>query len=650
VDGVDREIVGVMPRAFEIPGERAELWLPLPLDPAHTNSAAFDYRGVARLRDGATIASAAADLQRLLPQVPVVFPGRLTAPAIRLTHMAAVVRPLREVVVGNVGRILWTVLGAVGALLLLACANVASLFLARAESRQREFAVRRALGAGRGALLDEFLGEALLLSAIGGALGLALAAAGVAWLQHLTIAAGIPRLGEAHLGAPVVAVALGASVLAALAVSVLPMLRASSASPAALLGAEGRSATAGRVRQRARRTLVVLQVALALMLLAGAGLFARSFQRLSAVNPGFDAAHALSFRMALPPAEYPATSDAARGIVASLAAARAVPGVQAVGAATKLPLDDEASQDSAVFVEDHPLAPGTIPDIHGMVFATPEYFRAMGIPLVGGRLFGPPDPSLDPAHAPREVVVSEAFAEQYWPHGSAVGKRIRMNRFDPWSTIVGVVGNVHDAGLDQPPPALVYNQLVTADAAGDAWSPRNVAFVVRTAGDPTDVTGAVRRAIGAVAPAVPVYRVTPLPALLSEAVSHTTFTLLLLGLAAVVATAVGATGIYGVVAYLVTMRTREIGVRLALGARPSDVRRMIVRRAVVDGALGVAVGLAGAVAITRVMSAALFGVSPTDPAALGGAAFVLLATALAASWLPARRAAGLDPALALRTE
>jgi putative ABC transport system permease protein len=648
VDGLAYDIVGVMPAGFEIPGDRAAIWTPLVLDPAHVHSAAFDYRAIGRLRAGVTLAAAAADLQRLLPQVPVVFPGRLSAAAITVTHMTAVVRPLRDVVVGNVARTLWTVLGAVAALLLLACANVAGLFLTRMESRQRELAVRRALGAGRGDLLLEFLVESAVLCAAGGGLGVALAAAGVAWLRHLPAAAAIPRIGEARVDLVAVGVAAGASVLAAVAVSALPPLRAGAASPASLLASEGRSATMGRLRQRARRALVVLQVALALVLLAGAALFARSFQRLSMVNPGFTADHGLAFRVALPAAEYATPGDAARAVVAAIGAVRGVPGVVAAGVATKLPLDDEAKQDSAVFIEDHPVRPGRIPDIHEMVFASPGYFAAMRIPVVAGRLFGPPDPSLDPTHAPREVVVSDAFARQYWGAADAVGRRIRMNPRDPWSTIVGVVGSVRGMGLDRPPTAAVYLPLVTSTVTGAPWMPRDVAFVVRTAGDPSALAAPVRRALAAVAPAVPLFRVMPLRMLLANAVSRTTFTLLLLAIAAAIALVVGALGIYGVIAYLVAMRAREIGVRLALGARPADVRRLVVQRAVADAAVGVAVGLAGAVLLTRSLAMLLFGVSPTDVAALGGAAAVLLATAVAAAWPPARRAAALDPAVTLR--
>ncbi len=650
VDGVERTIVGVMPRAFHFPEPATALWIPLVIDPAHTASAAFDFRGIARLRDGVTIAAAQADVQRLLPTVPVVYPGRLTVDAIRVTHMQAVVRPMRDVVVGDVGRVLWVVLGAAVVLLAIACANVANLFLARAEGRQRELAVRRALGAGRASVLGEFLGEAALIAAVGTALGIGCAVAALRALAAAGAARSVPRLGDVRVDAAVVAVAVAAAALAAFLVSLVPLARARALSLSAILGATGSSASGGRARSGARRGLVIAQVALALVLQAGAGLLARSFAALRAVDPGFVPDHALTFRIAMPNVEYPAAADVARLVAQLSDSLDALPGVRAAGVVTKLPLSDESSQDSAVFVEDHPRKPGTIPGIHPMAFVTPEYFRAMGIPLVAGRTFDRIDPSMDPAKRPREVMVSEAFAQRYWHGASPIGRRIRMTVSDPWSTIVGVVGSVHDAGLDQPPAETVYMPAFTLNAAGTAWAPRDVAFVVRTTGDATGVIGPVRRIMGEIAPALPIYAVAPMTALVTRAEARTTFTLTILGIAAVIAMGIGAVGIYGVIAYLVSLRTREIGVRLALGAQPAQVRRLIAGHALVDAAIGIVAGLVGAVVLTRVLGSVLFGVSPTDPIALGGAALLLIATAIAASWIPARRAAALEPSIALRVE
>ena len=652
VDGVLRRVVGVMPDGFQFPDAESAVWLPLQLDAANTKSAAFDYKVVGRLRDGVSLAAAAADLRRLLPHVPEVFPGRLSAAAIEQTHMQPVVRPLRDVVVGDVGRVLWIVFGAVGLLLVIACANVANLFLARAESRHRELAVRAALGAAHRQMLAELLSEALVIAALGGAVGLGCAALGVRVLRSMGAAATIPRLAEVHVDGAVLALTLTIAALSALTVSALPLLRLDSASLVSSLVASGRSATAGRKGHRARRALVVAQVALALVLVFGAGLFARSFARLRAVDPGFSADHALVFRAALPDVAYPATRDGASLVARALDAVGALPGVRGAGVITKLPLDAESRQDSAVLVEDHPLRKGGIPNLHEINFATPGYFGAMGIPLLAGRLFEPPSASGEPAKGPPEVVVSAAFAQRYWPgsRANALGKRVRMNPIDPWHTIVGVVGDVRGDGLEKPATDEVYCPLVTASVTGAPWMPRNLAFVVRAGGEASSAAMPVRRAMSELDPTLPLYRMMPLADLLRAATARTTFTILLLAVAALVATLLGAFGIYGVISYLVSLRTREIGVRLALGADAGAVRLLVTRQAMTDALLGVAIGVAGAVTLARALGAAVVDVSPADPAALSTASALLLLTALAASWVPARRASRLDPSIALRSE
>jgi putative ABC transport system permease protein len=653
VDGVPRTVVGIMPGAFRWPDAGTQLWLPIQIDPAHTATAAFDFRAVARLRPGITLERAAADLQRLLPEVPVAYPGRLTTAAIEQTRMRAVVRPLRDVVVGDIGRVLWVVLGAVGFVLLVACANVANLFLVRAEGRHQELAVRRALGAGRGAITLDLLVEALLLALAGGVIGLALAVAGLDLLRALPSSADIPRIEEIGLRGAGFAVAAGASILAAMFVSLIPALRSAALSPAAALTG-GRSATAGRVRNRARQALVLAQVALALVLLSGAGLMARSFARLRAVVPGFDASHAYVFRVALPDAGYPAPTDPARYAERAMAAMGALPGVRTVGVSTKLPLLPEARQDTALFVEDRPLAPGTLPNLHQVTYASPELFASLGVPLVAGRTLD----RLDPSRAPREVVVSRALAERYWPGGSAIGRRVRTSPTGPWFTIVGVAGDVRGTALESPPDEMIYLPLVIApraaegsDPAVDAgWSPRTLAFVVRSDGDPAVVAAAAERAVRGLDPSVPIFAARGMTDVLRAASARTSFTLLLLAIASAVALALGAVGIYGVMSYVVSLRARELAVRLALGAEPAEVRTLVTRQGAALAVLGTGLGLAGALAATRVLAALLYGVSPLDPVALLGAASLLFAVALVATWLPARRAAALDPADALRVE
>ena len=653
IDGVPREIVGIMPADFDLPGARTDVWLPLGIDPAHTASAAFDYRGVGRLRDGVSLDAAAADLQRLLPLVPEAYPGRLTAKSIEQIRMRAVVRPLRDVVVGDVGRVLWVVLGAVACVLLIACANVMNLLLVRAEGRQHELAVRRALGAERWTLARDHVAEGSLLAVVGAVLGLGVAVAGVRVLRSLEGSIDVPRLAEVHVSAVVLAVVAAVTVLATLLVSVLPALRAASSTALPALTEMGRALTASRGRHRARHTLVVAQLALALVLLAGAGLMARSFARLRSVPSGVDAAHAFAFRVALPTAAYSDSGRAARFIIRALDQMATIPGVDAAGAISKLPFVPDARQDSALFVEDRPLAPGTMPNIHQFAFASPGYFRAMGIPLIEGRTFE----TLDPGRAPRELVLSRVVASRYWPQGTAIGKRVRMAPVGEWYTVVGVAGDVHGTALDQPPDEVVYLPLVVT-LGGQAmgmdperpWTPRDIAFVTRAAGDPAIVGSRAERVIRDLDAEVPAYGARSMGEVVARSAARTTLTLTLLGIASLVALALGAVGIYGVISYVVSLRTREIAVRMALGARPVDVRRMVSRQAAVVAGMGIAAGVAGAFALTRVLSALLFGVSPVDPATMITAAAILAFVAAIAAWVPARRAAALDPAQALRSD
>ncbi|HUQ81809.1 MAG TPA: ABC transporter permease [Gemmatimonadaceae bacterium] len=650
VDGVPRDVVGIMPARFRLPSDRTDLWVPLALDPAHTATAAFDYRGIARLRDGVTLAAATTDLQRLLPRVPEAFPGRLTAASIQQIHMQAVVRPLRDVVVGNVGRVLWVVLGAVGCVLLVACANVMNLFLVRFEGRQHEMAVRRALGAGRSALVMEFLSEAVVLATVGGVMAVALAVAGVRVLRSLEGEIDIPRIGDIGVDATVLAVAAGVTLLAAIIVSVLPALRSGSLGVAGMLADSGRAMTAGRRRHRVRHALVVAQLALALVLLAGAGLMARSFERLRSVPAGFDAERAFVVRVALPTAGYAAPGDAARYVGRAVDAVAAIPGVQSAAAVSKLPLVAESRRDTALFVEDRPLEPGTMPALHQVVFASDAYFKTLGIPLLDGRTFERPDAD----RASHEIILSRSVAERYWPGVSAIGKRVRTAPRGVWYTVVGVAGDVRGTALEQPPDEILYLPLVVqlGDAGQPApevrWTPAEVAFAARSSGDAAAIVTRVEAAIRAIDPGVPTYSARLMTDVVSQAAARTTFTLVLLGIASAVAMVLGAVGIYGVISYVVSLRSREIAIRLALGAQPSDVRRMVTKQAVAVAAVGIGVGVIAAVVGMRALSALLFEVSPTDPVSLAVAVGSLFVVALAASWVPAARAAAVDPAHALR--
>ena len=480
VDGVLHEVIGIMPAGVRFPSPDTDLWLPMRLDPAKTDSATFDYQAVARLRDGVSVDAAAADLQALLLRLPDEFPGRLTRPSIEQTHMRVSVRPLAAVVVGDIGRVLWVVFGAAGFVLAIACANVGNLFLVRAESRRNALAVQRALGAGSGLIFLELLSEGLLVAAAGGGLGVLIAIAGVEALGTLGSTIDIPRLAEVNVDATVLGVAALITGLAAFFVSGVPALRSGAASMSSVLSSTNRSTTAGRQRHRARHALVVSQVALALVVLVGSGLMARSVWRLRSVQPGFDPAGAISFRLALPSATYPGADDSVRFFVRAAEGIATIPGVREVGAASKLPLDEQGRTDTAVFVEDRPIPPGSLPGIHPLLYVTPGYFGAAGIPFITGRSFTRPDP-------PRvllEVIVSRAFAERYWKDQSPIGKRVRILSNGPWYTVAGVVGNVRDRALDQPADEMIYCPLLPA-REDSRWTPRDLAFVVRTAGDPS---------------------------------------------------------------------------------------------------------------------------------------------------------------------
>ena len=657
VDGVVHEVVGVMPRSFAFPDEGTAVWVPIGIDPANTKTAAFDYRAVGRLRPGVTLQAAAADLGRLLPKVPEAFPGRLTANAIELTHMQPVVQPLRDVMLGGIGHALWVILGAATFLLLIACANVANLFLVRAEERQHELVVRRALGAGRGVIVAEFLSEGLMVAMVGGVLGVALAEAGLHALRSMPSGIAIPRLGSVGLDGVVLAVAAGATLLTAFVMSVVPALRSYGAGAASALVQTSRSATAGRSRHRARRIFVIVQVALALVLVTGAGLMARSFQALRSVKPGFETARSYTFRVQLPTAGYPTTGSVVGFVTRALGEIAALPGVRAAGAISKVPLEAEARQDTAVFIEGSAPAGGmgqAMPDIHQVAYATPTSFSSLGIPIIEGRSFDEPDAS----RAPLQAIVTRAFAKRYWGNEPAVGRHVRFAPVGPWFTVIGVTGDVHGTRLDEPPDETVYLPLVVAPgpatASGGAdstrWTPRALAFVVRSSAAQHDLTLSVERTLRTLAPAVPVYDVQSMAEVVDRSTARTSFTMGLLEVASLAALLIGAVGLYGVVSYMVSLREREIAVRMALGAQPRALRRKVLGQAMVVAAVGIMVGLGVTVLSMRVITTLLFDVAPNDAGTLLGAVALMSAVALAASWIPARRAAAIDPATTLRAD
>jgi predicted permease len=641
VDGIPREIIGVLPPAFVLPGREASIYIPLQWDHANLG-AAWSHRAVARLAPGATIEQASADLVRMLPTVPERFPAaRFSLEIIERTQLGPDLRPLKQDFVGDIGNVLWVLLGTVGIVLLIACANVSNLFLVRAEGRLQEVAVRTALGAGRGQIARQFLAESLVLGLVGGLGGLGIALGGVRLLIWMGPAS-VPRLDEISLAPPVLAFTLGISMLSGLLSGLLPIVRIGGLDLVASLKEGGRGGSDGTERHRARSALVVAQMALALVLFAGSGLMIRSFQELRNVNPGFaNPEEVLTFRVAIPAAEIEADAAVVLAYEDIWRRLREIPGVTSVGASTAVTMGGGAGFGTVLLVEDFPLRPDEALSADLFKWVTGDYFATMQNPVLVGRAIEWSD-----IHGgPPVALVTANLAEEYWGDpGAAIGKRIRSSAGNTgWREIVGVVGNVHDSGVVQDPTPMIYFPLDTTN--------RSMAFAVRTTRRAAaSLLPEARAAVAAVNPNLPLANVRTLDEILAQSMARTSFTLVMLSIAAVVALALGVVGIYGVISYIVSHRTREIGVRMALGASHRDVSRMVLRQGMILAVIGVVVGLVVAVGLTRLMSALLYGVEATDPVTFGVVAAMLVAVALVASYLPAIRASRTDPLAALRFE
>jgi predicted permease len=658
LDGGPTLIAGVMPASFAFPDARVDAWVAEQLDPA-AGFGIFTHVAVARLRAGATLADARAEMNALIADLPQAYPGSALAQSLAMSASKAEMRStaltLKDATVGAIANALWILLASVGLVLLMACANVANLFLVRSESRQREVAVRRALGAGGRGIARYFLAESAILSAAGGVLGLGLAWAALRVLVGFGPAT-LPRLEEVRLDAFAVLFTVVLGTLAALIFGAVPLLQG--VPLATTLHENGRGNTASRGRHRARQVLMGGQVALALVLLVASGLLVRSFQKLRSIDPGFDASSALTFRLGLPEREYRDRSTALAAHQAVLDRLSQLPGVTVASASSCLPLDSRCFGNS-IFLDrqanldrDRPRPSVTFQAV------APLYFEAMGHRLLRGRF-------LDRGGIDRgepDVVVNQAFVNAYFPSQDPIGRRVASSRpptLGPpmWLTIVGVVSNTPTVALAEATPApKLYMPMSIAGGPGIPMTMlvgpdvAAMSYVVRTATPPLALMPSVREAVDAVDAKLALADVRTLRDVLDRASAQAAFTMVLLAIAAAVALLLGIVGIYGVMSYIVSQRTSEIGVRLALGAEPASVARMIVRQGGVVAVAGIAVGLATAFAASRLIGSLLYGVGPRDPGVFATVTLILLCVALFACWLPARRASRLSPVEALRTE
>jgi putative ABC transport system permease protein len=647
LDGVPTEVVGIMPSSFRFPDSRTDLYTAAQSTRANA-SFLFTLTGLARLRDGVTIERARTDITALIEALARVVPNQ--------RGLISTAVPLQDAIVGRIATTLWVLLASVGLVLLVACANVANLFLVRSETRQREIAVRRALGAGNGRLARYFFTESSLLALIGTALGIVLASGGV----RLLVAFGppaLPRLDEVRLDVVVLAFTLGLCVLAAVLFGAIPLLRLA---PLTLsLHESGRGQTATRGSHRARQLLMGGQVALALILLVASGLMVRSFLRLRAVDPGFNPSSALTFNLALPQRKYSTRQTAVDLHRTILDRLSAIPGVTGASASTCLPLAGICFGNS-LLIEGQLRDPGKAVPSAWFRAVGGGYIETMGMRVLRGR--GIEQRDID-RREPR-IVVNKPFADTFFPGQDPIGKRVRSSTpptsklpVPPWMEIIGIVSSTPTFALGEPTPAP--QVFMPMSVAGGPDIPREallgpdvttMSYVVRSAMPPTDLMPAVRSAIDEVDPNLAVAQVRTLQDIVDRASDQMSFTMVLLAIAATVASLLGAIGIYGVVSYIVTQRTGEIGVRLAMGAEPGNVAGMILRQGGVVTLAGMMVGLILAFAGGRLIQSLLYGISPRDPAVFAATTLLLLVIALLACWLPARRASRLSPLEALRVD
>lgn len=640
--GVQREVIGVMPKMFAFPTEAEAFWTPL--DVPKTGVGGWNERAVARLAPDADAESLRRELVSMFPGMRATTddPGLLNS-YLDDARVTPLVVPLKESIVGDVSGTLWILLGAVGFVLLIAVANVANLFLVRAEERRQETSVRVALGAGRGTIVRGFMVETLMVSLAAGGLGLAVAAVAVRLLRRWA-PVNVPRLEEVGLNPTVLAVTLLATLAAALVLGLIPGLRGRKAA-GVVAGEGGSRSTAGRLQRRSRDALMVTQVALALVLLIGSGLLYRTFRQLRAVDLGFTERNALTFDIGLPQSRYPDGADAERFQHELLDRLRALPGVRHAAAVGQcLPLVGYMCWGEPLQAEGRPVPQGEVPPVTGARIASTDYFRTLGIE-VHGRSFT----RLDETGSANVAVLSRSTARAYFGDEDPIGQRVRFDDGRPWYTVVGVASDVSGAlGTEQDRGLRRVIYLPMTPRTEDGPDASQMAYVVSTSVPPTSILPAVRTTLHGMDPSIPLSEVRTVRQLIERATAPAAFALTLVALAAAMALLLGTVGVYAVLAYVVSGRTAEIGVRMALGARAADVRSMVLRQGGGVVATGIGFGLVAAFGLTRLMRGMLYGVSATDPLSFVVLTALLGLVAGLALWLPARRASRIEPMEALR--
>ncbi|MBZ5675903.1 MAG: ABC transporter permease [Acidobacteriia bacterium] len=652
VDSRPREIVGVMPAGFRFADTDAELIVPVQLDRSHQILAGFGFQGIARLKPGVTIAQANADMSRMLPiWMDSWSNGPGTNSRVYETwRITPALRPLKQQVIGNVGSVLWVVMGTIGLVMLIACANVANLLLVRAEGRQQELTIRAALGAGWGRIVRELLLESVLLGLMGGVLGLGVAYAGLRFLVTLGPAT-LPRLAEISIDPRALGFTLAVSLLSGLLFGLIPALKYAGPKISLTLRSGGRTLSHSRERHQARNLLVIGQVAIALVLLVSSGLMIRTFQGLRTVEPGFTHAEQIqTMRIAIPASLIQEPERVARtqnDLVNKLAA---IPRVTSVAFASGAPMETIVPNWDGIYKEGTEYGADEVPPMRLYKNVSPGFFGTAGTRLLAGR-----DYTWTDLQDRRPVVmISENLARELWGSSSAaVGKRVRTGSRSPWREVIGVVQDVHENGVHEPAPAIVY----WPTAGDNIYQPgamivaRTVTFAIRSerAGSESFLNQ-VRQAVWSVNSSLPLASVQTQQDIYNQSMARTSFTLVMLAIAGSMALVLGIIGIYGVLSYAVSQRRREIGIRLALGAQPGELKRMFVRHGLILASIGVAIGLIAASGLTRLMSSLLFGIKPLDPITYTAGALLLGIAAALASYLPARRASTIDPVEALKAE